>query len=342
MDLLPSAEQEEIAASVAAFLSREIPAPPRFDTGVGPVPLDDALWHRIADLGWFGLGLGEQFGGVGYGAAEEVLMFRELGRVLLPGPFLATCLGARVAALGGADELAASILRGDSRVGLGRRVETTGDDGSLRGDIVVFDGVDAPHVLIIDAARASMFRRSDVVASRTISCMDATVSLERVTFDGAGAVVSIPSTLDPIGSRSRILAAAFATGMAEAARDLSAAYAIARVQFGRPIGVNQGVKHRCADMAVRSEAAFSLACFAALVLDTGGHDAAMQADAAFAVAIDAAIRNSADTVQVHGGMGFTWEHGAHRFVTRSHVLDEMLGGSRTVLADLIGREGPEL
>jgi alkylation response protein AidB-like acyl-CoA dehydrogenase len=95
-------------------------------------------------------------------------------------------------------------------------------------------------------------------------------------------------------------------------------------------------------MAVRAEAAFSLSCFAALVLDTAGHDAAMQADAAFAVAIDATIRNSADTVQVHGGMGFTWEHGAHRFVGRSHVLDEMLGGSRTVLADLIGRDGPEL
>ena len=78
------------------------------------------------------------------------------------------------------------------------------------------------------------------------------------------------------------------------------------------------------------------------MLDTGGHDAAMQADAAFAVAIDATLRNSADTVQVHGGMGFTWEHRAHRFVERSHVLDEMLGGSRTVLADLIGHDGPEL
>lgn len=269
-------------------------------------------------------------------------MFRELGRVLAPGPFLATCLGARVAALAGARELAASILAGDTIVGWGRTIDASGIGGALTGEIAVFDGVDATHLLLIDDRLTALHRRDDACDVRTVNCIDATVSLERLHFSGATASASVSTELDPIASRSRILAAAFATGMAEAARDHSAAYAAQRVQFGRPIGVNQGVKHRCADMAVRAEAAFSLACFAALVLDTDGHDAALQADAAYAVAIDATIRNSADNVQVHGGMGFTWEHGAHRFVGRSHVLDEMLGGSRTVLADLISRDGPEL
>jgi len=133
-----------------------------------------------------------------------------------------------------------------------------------------------------------------------------------------------------------------AAGMAEATRDLSSRYAIEREQFGRPIGVNQAIKHRCADMAVRAEAALAQTVFAALVVDSKGPDAVFQAHAAKVFAVESAARNAAETVQVHGGMGFTWEHTAHRYVERAQVLDHLAGDRRQSLASILAESGPEL
>jgi alkylation response protein AidB-like acyl-CoA dehydrogenase len=117
------------------------------------------------------------------------------------------------------------------------------------------------------------------------------------------------------------------TGQALASSALTLSYVKTREQFGRLIGVNQAVKHVCADMAVRCYAAESLLHFAALAARDGRHDAAFQAAAAKRIASDAARNNSADTIQMHGAIGYTWEHDAHRFVSRRDVVDIALGES---------------
>jgi alkylation response protein AidB-like acyl-CoA dehydrogenase len=352
MDLMPSAEQDEITASVSAFLTKELAPQPRFAEVLPPPALDRPLLTRMAELGWFGLGLPEQLGGVGYGLVEEVLVFRELGRHSAPGPLLAMCLGARVAALAGAAgtagaaDIAARIMAARAVVGWARlpseAAQRPTGDRSEPVEVMLFDTTGADYVLVMGTHDALLYDATAFRDRHAATCLDATVAMSRAVLLTNAAPVAIVGGHESIGARSRVLAAAFAVGMAEATRDLSAMYATQREQFGKPIGVHQGVKHRCADMAVRAEASFALACYAALVVDGLGADAAMQADAALAVALDAAQRNAADTVQVHGGMGFTWEHAAHRFVERTHVLDEMMGGSRRVLADLISRDGPNL
>src|SRR5690606_31879183 len=114
MDLVPSAEQDEIVAAAAGLLAEEVPAARLRELRDAPSSRDAALWARCAQQGWFGLGLPAELGGVGYGLVEEALLFRELGRRLVPGPVLATTLAARLAALGGRADLAAALLAGEA------------------------------------------------------------------------------------------------------------------------------------------------------------------------------------------------------------------------------------
>ena len=117
-------------------------------------------------------------------------------------------------------------------------------------------------------------------------------------------------------------------GIAEAARDQAAAYAVERMQFGKPIGVFQAVKHRCADMAVRCEAGWSQTCYAALALRDGERDAAFQVSVAKHLAGEAAEENAAANVQIHGGYGYTTEYDAHVLVKRAQVLRALAGAPR--------------
>ena len=128
------------------------------------------------------------------------------------------------------------------------------------------------------------------------------------------------------------------SGIAEAERDMGARYAIDREQFGRPIGAFQAVKHRVADTAIRAEAAWSQTAVAALRVAAGEGGAQFQASSAKVVATDAAIRNGRDTIQNHGAIGFTAEHDAHLFLKRAHVLDHVLGDTRTHLSIVLDAE----
>ncbi|WP_281376011.1 acyl-CoA dehydrogenase family protein, partial [Pseudonocardia pini] len=140
--------------------------------------------------------------------------------------------------------------------------------------------------------------------------------------------------------RGVVLAAAALCGVAEACRDRSAEYAKTRTQFGQPIGVFQAVKHRCAEMATRCEAAMSLTSYAALVLAEGRPDAAFQVSSAKLVASAAAIDNAADDVQNHGGMGFTDESGAHLYVRRARLLEQWFGGTPRLSTELLAEPAP--
>jgi alkylation response protein AidB-like acyl-CoA dehydrogenase len=320
MDLLPSADQDEIVATVRSQL----------DAGFDPS--DRALWRRCAELGWFGLGLDESLGGVGFGLAEEALLFAELGAHATPGPFLPTVLGARVAAEAGESELAAQVLSGEAVVALAEpHVTGRADDA---GAVRIVDGPGADLLLHLTHDRVALVDAAAVDAVG-IPSIDTLVPVS-IAHDVGRATVRAEAS-DPAALRARgtVLIAAELAGIATATAEQSTQYAKDREQFGVPIGSFQAVKHRCADMAVRAEAATASVRYAALALADGRPDATFAVHAARSVAGDAAVANARVNVQNHGGIGFTWEHTAHRFVTRAEVRSRTLGDRGTHLAALL-------
>jgi alkylation response protein AidB-like acyl-CoA dehydrogenase len=291
MNLMPSPEQQDLAAAAASFLTKE--------AGAG---FSRDLWARMGNLGWFALGE------AGYGIVEEALLFRELGRALAPGPFLSQTLAAHVAS----GDLLARIAGGSDVVALaephrdGHRVVW-----SEGADLVLV--VAGDEVRVVEAGSASSWEEHPG--------FDPSAGVALARFDDAPALAS---SVDAAGlvARGRVLAASALAGICEATRDESAAYACQREQFGRPIGSFQAVKHRCADMAVRAEAAASLAFLAVLSLDAG--DTGL-VDLAKALAGEHALANAADDIQNHGGTGFTAGCSAHRYLKRAQLLCGVLG-----------------
>ncbi len=328
-------------ASAASFLATALPTQ-RTRQLIGEASNVDAkVWLAAADLGWFGLGLPAALGGVGCGLADEVLLFREIARSLAGGPFLATALAARVAAFGGNRQLGDEISQG-ARVGMGvLGPESRFDRGGVVGTLHVVDGDDTELVLVATQERAALFARADLGDLTVLECIDPTARLARATTTGATPVVAVAADVDPVGLRGSALVAAELTGIAEATAVLSAEHAKNRIQFGRPIGVNQAVKHPCADMAVRAELAWAQTTVAALAVDEGRSDAELQCLSALVVAADAAERNAAATVQVLGGMGFTFEHDANLYVKRAFLLAQLLGPVRPALRRLVLLPGPQ-
>jgi alkylation response protein AidB-like acyl-CoA dehydrogenase len=340
MDLLPTAEQDEIVATVRAQLERDFDLHALAARDGERSVVDRDLWQRCAELGWFGLGLGEELGGVGYSLAEESLLFEQLGIHATPGPFLAMVLAARLAALSGAAETTASILSGSTLVAL---AEPHGDSAAVAGTTVsgtfrVTDHGGADLVLVMAGGGAALVRAGDLPA-------DPMASLDQLVPTAVGTVSDVPVVcgLDDAAAlrlHATVLVASELSGIATATARQSTAYAKDREQFGTPIGAFQAVKHRCADMAVRAEAATSLVRMAALAVLDGLPDAAFHAHAARAVAAQAAVDNAQVNVQNHGGIGFTWEHTAHRFVTRAQVRSRTLGDLRSHLGALIEQPAP--
>lgn len=336
MDLLPSDEQLEIITAASAFLAKELPIGAIRIRRREPSPIDPAVWKRCAALGWFGLGLPEAHGGVGYGAAEEALLFREIGRHLAPGPLLATSLAVRVAARAGQDDLAAALLSGEAMAALAlpRNADIAVGTG-IDTDVQLIDSAGAGYILLATPAGTALVAASDVERYEEVDCIDPGVRLATGSLHDATAVAFVGTEDEDIFSRGALLCSAMLAGMAEAVRDMAAEYAKVRVQFGKPIGVHQAIKHRCAEMALRAEAATSQVLFAALSLDAGRQDAPFQVAAAKVVAANAAVDNGADNIQLHGGIGYTFEYDANLFLKRAHVVAEQLGSVRAQLDRLM-------
>jgi alkylation response protein AidB-like acyl-CoA dehydrogenase len=327
MDLLPDEAQQEVIASTAALLAKELPVSRlRNSFRAGPERLADTLWRTFAELGWFGLGLADDLGGVGFSAVEEVLLARELGRALAPPSVIATLLAARCAALASDGQRRGALLGGTLRAGWAEPLGDVEIGSRVRGR---FQLIDADGTQLLFAANASGAALLDVAAARgeAKACLDDAVAIAEASID-APALAFVPAAREPLALRAVLLTAAALTGIAEGARDQAARYANERVQFGKPIGAFQAIKHRCADMAVRAEVAWQQTAYAALALRGSLSDAAFQVASAKALAAQAALESSASNVQVHGGYGFTVEYDAQLLVKRAHVY-ERLAGSRT-------------
>ena len=310
MDLNPTVEQAAIKEAVANFLEKEVPfdAVQRAGHDLDHPPLYTTVWRRCAELGWFGLGIPEERGGVGYGVPEEVLLVREIGRHLTPGPFVSTILAAHVADRSDDPALLAAVLAGEVKAGL------------AIGDLVL-DGAVGDLALNVGEQTAELV---EVTAVEPLVCVDPTVRLGRALFGSSAA--SAPAKA--IAMRSSLLHAAAALGIAEAVLHESVEYAKARHQFGRPIGSFQAVKHRCSDMAMDAYSAYAQLAAAAVCLADSTSDCELQVDAATLLCLRAARRNTARNIQNHGGIGFTDEHSAGWFLKRSEVLAHSAGNSR--------------
>jgi alkylation response protein AidB-like acyl-CoA dehydrogenase len=341
MDLLPDEEQQAIIDQTAGFLEGELPLGRFHALGGQPEQLSQEIWKKMAELGWFGLGLPEAQGGVGFTLAEESLLVRELGRVLAPPTLVATLLGVRCAALCNEDALRDAGLAGEIRVAWAqcREHESPGLGRGVSGRFHVFDPGGATHLLLLDASGARLVEAQGLAEARALECLDERVGLAELELDGASVLAFLEEGVDSIRARAFLLVSALLVGQCEATRDDAVAYAKERVQFGKPIGVFQAVKHPCADMAVGCEAALSQLLMASLVVRDGLPGGLFQATAAKLVAARTAVKSAERNVQIHGGYGFTTEYDAHLFVKRAHLLD-VLAASQPVLTQVLLDEKP--
>ena len=292
-----------------------------------------AFWKELASLGWLGLHVPEEFGGEGAGIGELAVVLEELGRVVAPGPFLPTVLASAILAEAGSAELKASLLPGlvdGSRIGA-VGLAAVEEDGRVTDDLVLGGGladvvllVVGDDVVVVDAATTQRqipntgldpTRRSAKVSADVRSpagaqdgSADAATTLGRIT--GGGAVAR---------RLARVLGAAEAAGSAYACLDMAVAYAKERSQFGRPIGTFQAVKHHCANLLVDAELAVAASWDAARAVP-GTPEAELAAAIAAARSVPNGVRAAEMNIQLHGGIGFTWEHDAHMYLRRAITL----------------------
>jgi alkylation response protein AidB-like acyl-CoA dehydrogenase len=345
MDLMPTAEQDAIRDSVRAFLDKELPMSRVRSLLGAPTAAHDELWRSAAALGFFALGLPEAVGGAGYTITEEMVLFEELGRSLAPGPWLGCVLAAHALQAGGAasraplDALVGGTLRAAVCIDAwGAPIVLHGERVSGSRSGVLGAGL-ADAFLVVDDAAVLFVPRQSAVEVEAVPSLDATNPVGNVTFrDAACTVLSRdPAAAVALRRAASVLACADAVGGTARTVELSVEYAKVRQQFGKPIGSFQAVKHRCADMAVRAEVARSATTYAAVSVRDGAADADFQVAVAKVLAANAYLGNTADNVQNHGGMGYTWECDAHLYVKRARAFDATLGGRRAQLDALVAQ-----
>lgn len=333
MDLMLTADQEAIQASVRSFLDNELPMARVREIALAGSTALASLWRAAGELGFFGLAVPEASGGAGYAITEEMVLFEELGRALAPGPWLGSVLAAHALATSGNphDDLA-RILAGERQVAI---VDATGAASSIvvRGNEISGESgyvadADADVALLVVAPSAIVYvaAGSGAQVDRRPS-MDPTRAIAVVRFSGVrGALVAEGGgAVTALLRRATLLSCAEAVGGIQRTVDMSVEYGKVRKQFDKPIGSFQAVKHRCADMAVRAEVARSATTYAIVSVRDGTADQDFQVSVAKILAAGAYVQNAADNVQNHGGMGFTWECDAHLFVKRARSFETAFG-----------------
>jgi alkylation response protein AidB-like acyl-CoA dehydrogenase len=292
-----------------------------------------SAWTRLTgELGLTGLAIEERCGGMGAGLAEVAVAAEELGRVLLPVPYLSTALAGAVLSEGEA-EAAATLLPDLASGALTAAFVFTGDvtvaGGRLSGTAGnVLDGGEAGLFLVragAEGERCGLYAvRAADAAVTAVGTLDQTRSQATVTFRDSPALAT-GADGDRAEDLMRVLLAAESVAAAEHCLDVTVAHLKSRKQFGRPIGVFQALKHRCADLAVEvsSARATARAAVAAAALAQG--DLGVLAPLAKRYCVDVFWHVAAEMIQLHGGIGFTWEHEAHRYLKRAKTSQLLLG-----------------
>jgi alkylation response protein AidB-like acyl-CoA dehydrogenase len=376
MDVKFSAEQEMLRESARALLEKECPMSlvrAQLEDARG---LPEALWQNMADLGWLGLIVPEQYGGGELGMVDLALVMEEMGRVLCPGPFLSTAVvGALAIRLGGSEaqrnDLLPALVRGELRIALaqleeeadwepaGVRIQARSEGGEFHLDgrkCFVADAPSADRLLVVvrtgsgseNPAQGISLLLVDAdapgVSIRNVAFVEQTRKLAEVRFDGvrvsADALLGKKDEgwplLERLHDHARVALCAELSGSAQRVLELSVAYAKTREQFGQPIGRFQAIQHKCADMLVASEGMRSAAYYSAWALDQDEPDGHSSACLAKAHCSEAGVKVTGDGIQIHGGLGFTWEQDLHLYFKHARAT-ELAFGSPALHRELAAR-----
>jgi alkylation response protein AidB-like acyl-CoA dehydrogenase len=376
MKLAYTTEQTELRESVRRFLADRVPLTRVRELMDSADGADEKVWsYAGSQLGLQGLAIPEEYGGAGFTFAEQAIVLEELGAALYPGPYLASAVLAATALLAGSDEQAKrGLLPG---IASGETVATlafTEDDGSWDPGAIrltatppaggaadgsgwtldghksfVLDGHTAG--LILAVARTgnglALFAVDAGAAGLTriqLPTLDQTRRMARLEFSSAPArLVGAPDEAEAVLSRTLDVAAvalaAEQLGGAQRALDMAVEYAKLRHQFGRPIGSFQAIKHRCADLLLEVESLRSAVVYAAAAVSEDSPELPVVAALVKALGSDTYFHVAAENIQIHGGIGFTWEHDAHLFFKRAKASEIFLGDAsyhRERLATRIG------
>ncbi len=357
-------EQELIRDSARKFLAEHATSERARAVMESDSGYDEALWANIAqEMGWAAMVVPEAYGGLGLGMVELVILQEEMGRRLACAPFFATSALAGQAVLFQGNEDQKSDLLGRIAAGelsaslafsepsMGWNLEDINATWRQDGDGFVLNGVKRHVVdgldtdLLIIAARKegskgceglSLFALEgtlDGMACTRLVTMDQTrpqaqIELNNVSVSGSACLGAPGTAADALDKTLNIAALALAAeqvGGAQECLDKTVEYVKERVQFGRPIGSFQAVKHKCADMMVEVESARSAVYYAACIVDEGTDELAEVASMAKAYCSDTYFKCAGDAIQLHGGIGVTWEHDAHLYFKRARASRSYLG-----------------
>lgn len=346
MSLATSQEHDELRSFVRDFMSTRFDEPAVRRMMDDPLGHDPSVWAQMAgQLGLPGLAIPEPFGGSGAGLTELAIVFEETGRHLAAAPLLGTSMAAQALQASGDPSvgqdlaaLAAGTIgsfawldeRGRDRAHLSR-------DGDRVSGVLSFapDANAAELIVVADSSRGAEIllavdAHDEGVTVEPLITIDPTRRWSLVRLDGArcrpiGDVGEGRSTLDDVLDRTSTLVSAELVGVAERALELSVEYAQVREQFGRPIGSFQAIKHLCADMFVQVEAARSAVRYAVWCADEKPAELPMAAAIAKSYCSEAASAVTETAIQVHGGIGFTWEHPAHLYFKRAKSGELLFG-----------------
>ena len=354
-------DQRSLGDTVAAALA-DVPALTAADlTTEG----SEAAWLTVADLGLFSLLIPEAHGGVGLRLVDIALAVEALGAALAPPIVASTLIASDVLARHGSpaqqERWAPRIASGELKVALAiteagadyqaETLSTTAESGKLSGRKLLVSGgaaadaflvlgnyAGAPACWLVDASREDIPRAPE-------QSLDPTSEPAAITFSGIQAErLETGLAADRLENVGAIVTAGMMIGIAARMLDASVEYTKAREQFGQPIGAFQAIKHRCADMAVAVEAARSAAYYAFWAASEEGEDTRRAASMAKAYCGDVARFVCNETIQVHGGMGFTWELGLHRYLRRAKLLEHQFGDAvfhrERIVAATLQASGP--
>jgi alkylation response protein AidB-like acyl-CoA dehydrogenase len=352
-------EQEFLRTTAREVLQKECPMTRVRELAEGDERgYSPELWSQIAELGWLGLLLPEEYGGSGLSFVDLVVILEEMGRALTPSPFFANLQGSLAVLRAGNDtqrkELLPRAAAGDLILSfaiteeagteeadaIGTRAEKRGSEYRLSGTkLFVPDGQSADKIVV--AARTGgageggvsllvVDREAAGVEVTPLESMDLTRRLAEIRFDGApaellGAEGRGWDTWEWVRDRALVALSADAVGGSEKVLEDSVAYAKERIQFGKPIGVHQAIKHKCADMLIEVESSKSITYYAAWAVSEDLDEARLAAAMAKAYTSDAYRHCSAENIQIHGGVGFTWEYDCHYYFKRAKAVEVTYG-----------------
>ena len=378
MDIGFSEEQELLRETARKFLDAECTTKFVREMMATEAAVTDDFWRQLAENGWLGITYPEAEGGSGLGLVDLVVLMEEIGRAVMPGPYPATVLlgGATIAGAGSAEQrrewlprIAAGEIKATLAVtepnarwdaaGITATAREARGGFALSGTKMFVPDAHLADVLVV-AARSrdgstmedgvSLFlvpRDTAGVAIRRLPSVDETRKLCEVKLDN----VAVPDSallgqlhrgwapLQQVIDRAAVALSAEMCGAAQRVLDMTVDYAKLRVAFGKPIGTYQGVKHKCADMLVEIENAKSLTYYAAWTVDQGEADAVLAVSMAKAAASDAGRKVCAAGIQLHGGIGMTWEHDLQLYLKRAKAGEAAFGDAtwhRERIARLMG------